>query len=275
MSRIKLNERGFGLLEAFIGTLIVMAGAGALGTVIVNMSDTSRAAEKQAKPVAPIPFIGPALPNAADTRDCYLAVAARHRLTQASNGGWREEADHPMPTLTGDVAKDKGALEVWRYGLQGYIDDFKFEFETCDKVRREDTGGGVRPPEPTTSTTDKFGLTFDPNATYVVTVESASQNCLRPYPSQLGAQVVGEELNIIVPFKAETLRARGTMSSQGYFNASGSNTIGRGSGLESEVALRVQGRFALVEGRIGIAPGAELEVSSDGVSCTLSFFGRT
>lgn len=264
---MKRDERGF-LAEGFVAALVAAAFVGAGIAMLVNMDDISRAAEKQAKPTATIPRIGPTLPNAAEPRDCYLSVAARHRLTYTEQG-WREDADHPLPALTGDLAKDNGALEVWRYGLQGYIDDFRFEFDACDKARPgENLGSG----NPTSSTDEVFPYNF--SATYTLTVLSKAEKCAG-FPNQMGVQHVGRTVTVTMNFAGATLRANGSVGTDGYFNASSNEQIDvTQTGTPSSVGTHVTGRFELIEGRPGIRSG-QWEGTIDGDTCTVTFEGRT
>ncbi len=263
---MKRDERGF-LAEGFVVALVAAAFVGAGIAMFVNMDDISRAAEKQAKPAAQIPRIGPSLPNAAEPRDCYLSVASRHRLTYTEQG-WRENADHPLPALTGDLARDNGALEVWRYGLQGYIDDFKFEFDACDKARPGENIGAPNPKD------DEEKFPYNYSATYTLTVLSQSAKCAG-FPGQMGVQHSNRDVTIAMAFAGATLQARGGVQTSGYFNASSNDQIDlTHTGTLNAVGSHVTGRFELIDGRPGIRSG-QWEGTIDGDTCTVTFEGRT
>lgn len=266
MKRVVRNERGF-LSEVIVIALIGAALVGAAGAVLVNMSDISRAAEKQAKPVAQIPTINPLVPNGAAARECYLSVGARHRLTWTEQG-WRENADHPIPDLTGDLPRDKGALEVWREGLQNYIDDFKFEFDVCDKAPPSENLGKPNPKEEE----EKFPYNY--SATYTLTILSKTDKCAG-FPGQMGVQHINKEVTLTMSFAGATLRPTGTVQTSGYFNASSNDQLDlTKTGVMSSVGTHVTGRFELIDGRPGIRSG-QWEGTIDGDTCTVTFEGRT
>jgi hypothetical protein len=267
VTRLVRNDRGF-LAEALVTALIAAALVGAAGAVLVNMSDVSRAAEKQAKPVAAIPAIRPAVPNGAAARECYLSVGARHRLTW-TEAGWRENADHPLPEPTGDLPRDKGALEVWRQGLQNYIDDFAFEFDACDKTPPGENSGAQNP-QATTSTTSIAGA-VNWSGEYVLDIQNQSADC-SGFPTQISVrQTTTTDVNIVVTTRGATLTTKATMNADAFFTGSSSESIDvTHTGTPSQVDTSVRGRFDLSGGH-RVIRGGEYQASIGGGTCTVVF----
>jgi hypothetical protein len=251
-----------------IGLIAVAIFAGGLA-VLVHAARGAVGREERAVPVGPAeyPTIGPPLPTDESQAACIQRIIGS-RLTWTGRG-WRDPSGHPETPLTGDGARDRGTVNAWTVGMQGYVNSIVEEWAPC--LQRAPDTPAAAPPAQVIEVVGTYDISMEGGqqsaensscpsggSADTLTVNRAV-DALTLHISTGGmlclAGILGPGSGSNSALRFDFSNLTGTIDADYYFRGDGNATVTVTPGSTAAVAYSMSGRFTLIDSKVELRDG--------------------